>query len=166
MTFTKVYTLAFIKRNDNVLLGLKTRGLGVGFWNGFGGKVENKETVYQGAIREIKEECDLNVKQLRHIGVVRYEEDGNPQVSVVHIFTCCNFYGTPQPSEEMNPIKWYPFADIPYENMWPDSKIWYPYMLAEKYFYGLVRYNTQGCIVENVVSEFESIDKVLQCSGV
>lgn len=166
MTFTKVYTLAFIKRNDAVLLGLKTRGLGEGFWNGFGGKVEKKETVHQAAVREIKEECNLNVKQLTHLGIVRYEEDGNPQASVVHIFTCSNFYGTAQASEEMNPLKWYPFTNIPYDNMWADAKVWHPYMLAEKFFYGLVHYNSEGQIVDNVIREFDSIDKVLQYSDV
>lgn len=166
MTFSKIYTLAFIKRNDAVLLGLKTRGLGEGYWNGFGGKVEKKETVHEGVEREIKEECNLHVKHLKHIGVIRYEEDGNPQASVVHIFTCSTFHGTAQPSEEMNPIKWFSITNIPYEDMWPDSKVWYPYMFAEKFFYGLIRYNSEGQIVDNVIREFDSIDKVLQCSKV
>lgn len=165
MTFTKVYTLAFLKRNDALLLGLKTRGLGEGFWNGFGGKVENKESVFQGAEREIKEECNLHVRHLKQIGIIRYEENGNPEVSIVHIFTCSNFYGNPQPSEEMNPIKWYPFEKIPYDKMWPDAKMWYSYMLAEKFFYGIVYYNSEGQIVNKIIKVFDSIDKVLHYSN-
>jgi 8-oxo-dGTP diphosphatase/2-hydroxy-dATP diphosphatase len=45
MPVGKIFTLVFLKRNSSVLLGLKTRGLGEGLWNGFGGKVEENETV-------------------------------------------------------------------------------------------------------------------------
>ena len=43
----------------SVLLGMKKRGFGVGKWNGFGGKVENGETVFDGAMRELQEECSI-----------------------------------------------------------------------------------------------------------
>ena len=46
----RIYTLVFVKRPSEILLGLKKRGLDKGKWNGFGGKVEN-ETIYQGALR-------------------------------------------------------------------------------------------------------------------
>jgi len=38
---------------------MKKRGFGVGKWNGFGGKVENGETVFDGAMRELQEECSI-----------------------------------------------------------------------------------------------------------
>ena len=47
----KVLTSVFIRDSDQVLLGLKKRGFGVGFWNGFGGKVEKGETIEEGARR-------------------------------------------------------------------------------------------------------------------
>lgn len=51
MTKTKLYTLAFIRNNDNILLGMKKRGFGVGRWNGFGGKVNSDETILEAAKR-------------------------------------------------------------------------------------------------------------------
>ena len=42
-----------------MLLGLKKRGFGKDLWNGFGGKVEKNETITEGALRELKEECGI-----------------------------------------------------------------------------------------------------------
>ena len=40
---------------------MKKRGFGEGKWNGFGGKVEEGETILQAALRELKEECGASV---------------------------------------------------------------------------------------------------------
>lgn len=48
---SKLYTLIVVKKNDQVLLGYKKRGLGVDKWNGFGGKVEEGESIDDGALR-------------------------------------------------------------------------------------------------------------------
>lgn len=47
----KLYTLAFIRRGNQVLLGLKKRGFGEGKWNGFGGKLNPNETLADAAQR-------------------------------------------------------------------------------------------------------------------
>lgn len=51
MTKSKLYTLAFIRDGNNILLGMKKRGFGAGRWNGFGGKVDADETILQAAKR-------------------------------------------------------------------------------------------------------------------
>ena len=51
MVQNKLYTLALIRNNDNILLGMKKRGFGVGRWNGFGGKVHSGETILEAAKR-------------------------------------------------------------------------------------------------------------------
>ena len=51
MTKIKLYTLALIRKEGYVLLGMKKRGFGVGRWNGFGGKVHTDETILQAAKR-------------------------------------------------------------------------------------------------------------------
>jgi len=51
MTKSKLYTLAFIRNGNNILLGMKKRGFGAGRWNGFGGKVDADETILQAAKR-------------------------------------------------------------------------------------------------------------------
>ena len=47
----KTLTLVLVRQGQNVLLGMKKRGFGVGRWNGFGGKVEKQETILDSAKR-------------------------------------------------------------------------------------------------------------------
>ena len=47
----KLLTLLFVMRPNQVLLGMKKRGFGVGRWNGFGGKVQVGETIEDAAKR-------------------------------------------------------------------------------------------------------------------
>lgn len=54
----KLCTLVLPNRGRQYLLGLKKRGFGEGKYNGFGGKVEQGETIRQAAIRELQEEVD------------------------------------------------------------------------------------------------------------
>ncbi len=51
MVSNKVLTLAFVREQSRILLGLKKRGFGQGRWNGFGGKVEKGETIDEAAKR-------------------------------------------------------------------------------------------------------------------
>lgn len=48
-----MYTCVFVvdDRNNRILLGFKKRGLLKNKWNGFGGKVEPGETVFEAALR-------------------------------------------------------------------------------------------------------------------
>ena len=66
-------------------------------WNGFGGKVHLKEgeTIVEGAIREVKEECGLTVtnEDLKYVGVIDFEFLGNPEHLEVHVFEAKIFSG-------------------------------------------------------------------------
>ncbi|XP_023213973.1 7,8-dihydro-8-oxoguanine triphosphatase-like [Centruroides sculpturatus] len=46
-----VMTIVLVRESSRVLLGLKKRGFGEGKWNGFGGKVQEGETIEEAAIR-------------------------------------------------------------------------------------------------------------------
>ena len=46
-------------KQEEILLGMKKRGFGVGRWNGFGGKLDGNETIEEGAIRELKQKHGL-----------------------------------------------------------------------------------------------------------
>ncbi len=49
-----------IYADGKVLLGRKKRGMGFGKWNGFGGKIEDGETMRECAVRELYEECGIS----------------------------------------------------------------------------------------------------------
>lgn len=51
MRTSRLYTLVLVLQPQRVLLGMKKRGFGAGRWNGFGGKVQEGETVEDGAKR-------------------------------------------------------------------------------------------------------------------
>lgn len=162
MSVNKLFTLVFLKKNNSVLLGYKTRGLGKGLWNGFGGKVEKDETLVNCAKRELQEECNLMANNLTHIGVVRYDLPYENSADVVHIFTCTNWGGQEEPSEEMNPIQWYKFTEIPFGKMWPDSAQWYPYMLENKFFSARVTYSDPETITDTKIEEFCDLESALK----
>ena len=58
----KPTTLCFpVDPAGRLLLGCKKRGFGAGKWNGFGGKLEGKETFRACAVREVREEAGIRI---------------------------------------------------------------------------------------------------------
>ncbi|XP_075216854.1 oxidized purine nucleoside triphosphate hydrolase-like [Lycorma delicatula] len=127
----KVLTLVFIRNGRDILLGYKKRGFGKGKWNGFGGKLEEGETLEEAAKREVKEECGLTVEKLDKVGVIDFEFKGDPVILNVHVFMTDQFSGSVVESEEMQP-QWFSERDIPFNSMWADDKHWLPSILLEK----------------------------------
>ena len=127
-------TLCYFLTEDKILLAMKKRGFGEGLWNGYGGKVEEGETIREAACREIKEESDLDTKEedLEEVGVIDFffkdREDWNQRV---HIFFIRVWEGIEKETEEMNP-KWFDIDSMPTENLWKDDTYWLPEALSGK----------------------------------
>lgn len=147
MTKSKLYTLAFIRNGNNILLGMKKRGFGAGRWNGFGGKVDADETILQAAKRELWEESGLTVDELQEAGILKFEFVGEPQIMEVHIFTTSIFKGTPAESDEMRP-KWFSLSEVPFSDMWPDDPLWFPLMLNGQKFSGYFKFKGHSEILD------------------
>lgn len=131
----KVLTLCIVVKNDEVLLGMKKRGFGVGRWNGFGGKIDEGETVEQGALRELEEEVGIEAAKIQKIGIIEFSFENDPKILEIHIFKVNEFKGEPTESEEMKP-QWFSLDQIPFEQMWSDDKYWLPMLLEGKFFTG------------------------------
>ncbi|XP_074637755.1 oxidized purine nucleoside triphosphate hydrolase-like [Acropora palmata] len=157
MTKVKLYTLALIRKEERILLGMKKRGFGAGRWNGFGGKVNNDETILQAAKRELLEESGLIVDELKQAGILKFEFLGESEIMEVHVFTTNQFHGTPTESEEMNP-KWFPISEVPFTEMWPDDILWFPYLLKGQKFSGYFKFKGHseilGYTLEPVTSDW------------
>jgi hypothetical protein len=55
-----LYNISYTKVNfTDYTIGMKKRGFGVGKWNGYGGKLEDGESIERCAIRELEEECSI-----------------------------------------------------------------------------------------------------------
>jgi len=131
----KILTLCLIHQNGKILLGMKKRRFGVGQWNGFGGKVEEGETIEEAAIRELKEESGLHALDISKRGILIFEFENDPIVLEVHLFRVSKFKGVLIETDEMKP-EWFSINEIPYDNMWSDDIFWLPLFLKGKKFKG------------------------------
>lgn len=114
-------TIVFPYIENNYLLGMKKRGFGVGWWNGFGGKLELNETYEDSARRETHEEVGVNLISLHHIANLVFYNDQDIQV-VSKAYTA-KFTGEPVETEEMKP-KFFKLVEFPYDSMWPGDDQW------------------------------------------
>ncbi len=133
-------TLCFLVTERKILLGMKKTGFGQGKYNGFGGKIQQGETVRHATVRELEEESGIKVKeeQLELVGTLDFIFPASPQLRHdVHIFLARIWQGQPVETEEMKP-QWFLFSDIPYGEMWQDDLYWLPKVLAGEKITGTV----------------------------
>ncbi|XP_004629740.1 7,8-dihydro-8-oxoguanine triphosphatase [Octodon degus] len=156
MGASNIYTLVLVVQPQRVLLGMKKRGFGAGRWNGFGGKVQEGETIEDGAKRELQEESDLTVDTLQKVGHITFEFVGVPEPMQVHIFHTDSVQGTPRESDEMRP-QWFLLDQIPFSDMWPDDSYWFPLLLQKKKFRGHFKFQDQDTILDYSLHEVDDI---------
>ena len=152
----KNLTLCIIHQHPKVLLGMKKRGFGAGRWNGFGGKVQEGETIEDALKRELQEEAGIKSEHLNKVGIIDFEFKGNPEILQVHIFKSDNFLGEPKESEEMKP-QWFHVDKIPFAEMWPDDIRWIPLLLEGKKFKGKFLFGESDIILEQKLVEVKEI---------
>jgi 8-oxo-dGTP diphosphatase/2-hydroxy-dATP diphosphatase len=153
----KVLTLCLAVQDGRVLLGMKKRGFGAGRWNGFGGKIEEGETIEEAAKREMEEECGVMIDQMEKVGIHEFEfEKNRGEILEVHVFRVDTWSGDPVETEEMRP-QWFTTDAIPYDEMWPDDIHWIPVFLTGKKFRTKFLFGEGDSILENEVSEVEML---------
>ncbi len=119
---------------QQILLGVKQRGFGQGKVVGFGGKLEEDETVAEGAARELHEETGLSVApdQLDEVAVLTFHFPARPDWGHhIHVFLVRAWSGDPVGSAEIT-AEWHDLDAIPYDKMWDDARIWLPRVLARE----------------------------------
>ncbi|MDP2946866.1 MAG: NUDIX domain-containing protein, partial [Nanoarchaeota archaeon] len=117
-----VATLVYPKKDGSVWLAKKTRKIGIGQWNGWGGAQEKGETIRQAALREFQDEskCHARIEDLEYVGKVTFhnqKSDGRKFDVEVHMFLLREWEGDPRPTPEMiDPTLW-PENDLPFNQM-------------------------------------------------
>ena len=116
----------------HVLLGRKRRGFGKGNIVLPGGKIEPGESAVQGAIREFREETGLVLapQELELAAHINFRFPAQPAADM----ECATFIarqatGQQEITEELEPL-WADPAVLPVEQMWQDSPLWLPKLVA------------------------------------
>ena len=119
-----------------VLVGLKKTGFGAGLINCPGGKLEPGETAAEAVVREFAEETGMTlaVGGLKPAAELVFRFPDVPEWDDIRLyyFTATEFAGEPQESAEIA-ADWLPEAELPYDRMWDDSRLWLPPVLAGEY---------------------------------
>jgi 8-oxo-dGTP pyrophosphatase MutT (NUDIX family) len=129
MQIKDVTNVLFIK-DDKVLLGYKKRGFGLQKYNGFGGKLKPGETIEQAAIREAQEEAGLTMVDYYKAAEIDFADSYPLRM---HLYVCTKWEDDVTESDEMFP-HWFPFDQVPLDEMWDDDKYWLELALTGKKF--------------------------------
>ncbi len=149
----KKVTLCYLVNNDRheVLLAMKKRGFGEGWWNGVGGKLNDGETVEEALIRETREEIGVELISFKKIGVIAFYFEGAKASGFdqeVNVYLADSWRGSPKESEEMRP-QWFNMDKLPFDMMWPDDRYWLGNALKGNYISASFLFDSNGNIKEN-----------------
>lgn len=140
-----VATLVFPIKEGKVLLAKKTRKIGIGKWNGWGGSQEEGETVKEAATRELLQESGLSAQKedLEYSGKVTFHNqkaDGRKFDVEVHIFLLQKWSGEIKPNPEMIEPTFWSINQLPFEEMVASDRDWLPLVLGGQKIDGYVWY--------------------------
>ncbi len=135
---------------------MKKRGFGAGRWNGFGGKVEEGESVEEAARRELLEESGIRANSINKLGIIDFKFLENPEILEVHLFKVDSFEGDVRETEEMSP-KWFFVDEIPFSEMWPDDRYWFPYFIRGQRIRAGFTFGKNDAILDYKITGVEDI---------
>jgi 8-oxo-dGTP diphosphatase len=161
-----VEVLLYIVRDGEVLLIRKRRGLGAGYINGVGGKVEPGEDPQAAVVREAVEEVGVKPIEPRWTGLLEFwnYDDEGVEFHYVHVYVANRYEGELRSSEEAEPI-WFKIDDVPYNQMWEDDRYWLPLVLSGKMIYGRFRFRNWR-MMDGFTSILENCSQVSTNIGV
>lgn len=111
-------------------------------WNGFGGKVGDKpefknESIEEALIREGKEELGIEVVNPEKRAIILFvfsDEEGIENKVLCHVFFAEQWRGEIKGSDELLTPTWFNVHDFPWEEMWPNDRMWLEELLVRPEF--------------------------------
>jgi 8-oxo-dGTP diphosphatase len=91
--YSGIYTLCFLRRNNQVLLLLRNKQPNAGKYNGVGGKVEFAEPLAEAMCREVREETGLIPQKYSLRAVIRFIDMEQQKDYMVFTWFCDEFTG-------------------------------------------------------------------------
>jgi 8-oxo-dGTP diphosphatase len=132
----KLATLCYVTNDDKTLMlyrNKKENDYHEGKWNGLGGKFEPGESPEECAIREIKEESGLTVKNPEMNGFITYPLFDGKDDWYVFLFTFKEFEGELIDSPE-GKLEWISNDKLTDLNLWDGDSIFLKWILEKKFF--------------------------------
>ncbi|MCX6752699.1 MAG: NUDIX domain-containing protein [Candidatus Nomurabacteria bacterium] len=139
----KICTLGFLFRNGKIILAQKKRKIGVGKWNGYGGKMEGEESRIDCLIRETLDECGvvLQKEDCNELGYIDFFlEDRKKLNQRVFIYRVNNFSGEPKESEEMGEPREFNVNELPYNEMMAGDDKFMTFVIKIRKFRGEIHF--------------------------
>lgn len=132
----KLATLCYVVKDNKTLMiyrNKKENDYHEGKWNGLGGKFELGESPEDCAIREMKEETGLDVKNPIMKGFITFPNFDGVDDWYVFVFVMKEFYGELIDSPEGH-LEWIENDKLTELNLWEGDKIFLPWLFQEKFF--------------------------------
>lgn len=165
-------TVSLLVKGNKVLLGLKTKKIGAGCRNGYGGGIEN-ETIKHAAIRELEEETGKNSgkeyittseEHLEKVAIVDFcntKSDGETFVCRVHFFIIKKWIGEANETDEMVDPLFFDIDNLPLDQMMPADREFFPQILNGKKIVAKANYGPyQKELIGNVL--IKEVDSFLE----
>ena len=145
-------TLCYVIDNNSTLMlyrNKKKDDYHKGKWNGLGGKFEQGESPKECAIREVKEESGLIMKNPKMKGFITFPLFDGKKDWYVFLFTADRFEGKLIDSNE-GTLEWIPNDKLLELNLWDGDKIFIPWLFQDKFFSAKFVYEN-GIFIEHSV---------------
>lgn len=146
--------LCYLKHGGRTLMIHRNRKPGDvhrGKWNTLGGKMEPGETPEECAIREVREESGLEVKNPRLRGVITFPEFADEQDWFVFVFTCTEFTGELKEECPEGTIHWVKDEDLSALPLWEGDHIFMKWLDSERFWSAKFEYDSRGLKSHSVV---------------
>jgi ADP-ribose pyrophosphatase YjhB (NUDIX family) len=114
-----IHVSVVLRRQNRILLVQEEKAENHGRWNLPGGHLELRETLQQGALREVKEETGLQVRLSELVGV--YTSIQPPDYHAIRfVFTAEHDGNEPMAGDEILAVQWHSLAEV---EALPDSAL-------------------------------------------
>ena len=135
----KSTTLCYIERDGEYLMIHRTKkenDENRDKWIGIGGKLEERESPFDCARREIREETGLCAEVLKYRGIVTFVSD-EYGTEYMHLFTCSEFSGTVNTDCDEGVLEWIDKKNLRALPMWEGDLIFLDLLDRDTPFFSL-----------------------------
>lgn len=98
-----------------------------------GGHVENGESIYDSAVREIKEETGLAIENLKYCGIIYWFNNVTEDKYFVHLYKTTDYSGEMLEKTEEGRVFWTSIEELYNMNLSSNFREYMPLFLEDKY---------------------------------